>query len=284
MSGSGTPRAFRRLAARFKNLSRLTDMMRMETTLFKAALFAAFTFVASPMFAAELTDRDAHSTAPTGQTFDLRVLVVGSGSSHHFPRFFLAADSETLNAAGGIDAVATANMEEAVNLLPQADVLVFSGNHESYGSGAFQRAIREHAAAGKGIVLVHAALWRHPWEGYNDRFVGGGSGGHGFGEVEVTVTNANHPVMAGVPASFTVTDESYHHEFFGDAEVEVLAENGPDNQTRRPHASVWVVKDPETRIVCMTLGHDERAHSHPAYKKILTNAVEWVAAGPASQK
>lgn len=229
------------------------------------------------------------STAPMGQTFadsrsaeTLRVLLVGSGSSHDFPRYFLGTDSQTLRSAGRIETAATPNLDEALALLPQADVLVFSGNHPMYGEPPFQEALRKHASEGKGIILVHAALWNHNWEGYNQRFVGGGSGGHGFGDIAVAVTGTDHPVMKGVPATFAITDESYHHEFREDAKAEVLAENGPDDRTRRPHSSVWVVRDSETRIVCMTFGHDARAHDNPVYQAILTNAVRWVSQKPNS--
>lgn len=237
------------------------------------------------MRAAELP---ADSRAVLGQAFaepqaegTIRALILGSGDHHHFPRYFIGTDSATLRAAGGIDVAAALNLEEALSLLPKADVLVFSGNHGMYGEGRFQQALQNHAVGGKGIVLVHAAVWNHPrWEDYNKRFVGGGSSGHGFGEIEVSVKNADHPVMQGVPATFAITDESYHHEFRADADVKVLAENGPDDRTRRPHASVWVVNDPEARIVCMTFGHDGRAHDNPAYKTILINAVKWVAERP----
>ncbi|TLD71798.1 ThuA domain-containing protein [Phragmitibacter flavus] len=207
----------------------------------------------------------------------LRVLIVGAGSSHNFPKYFIGTDSETLNAQPGLETAATLNAAEALALLPSADVLVFSGNDGSFGSLTFQKALNEFADAGKGIVLVHAAAWSHPWTGYNQRFVAGASRGHGYGEFEVTVKQAEHPVMQGVPASFKITDESYHHEFLPGAQVEILAENAPDDKTRKPHASVWVVKDPKTRIVCITHGHAEEAHANPAYQTILTNAVRWVA-------
>jgi type 1 glutamine amidotransferase len=41
---------------------------------------------------------------------------------------------------------------------------------------------------------------------------------------------------------------------------------------------VWVVKDPKTRIVAITLGHADKAHANPDYRKLLENAIRWVAA------
>ena len=37
-----------------------------------------------------------------------------------------------------------------------------------------------------------------------------------------------------------------------------------------------MVKDPKTRIVCITLGHDDKAHDNPAFKTLLVYAVRWV--------
>ena len=225
--------------------------------------------------------------APMGQKFaepktanTLRILLVGAGSSHDFPRFFLGADAEVLRAAGGMDTAATPNLDEALALLPQADVLVFSGNHAQFGGATFQAALNKFADDGKGLVLLHAGVWRN-WRtetGFNQRFVGGGAKGHGHGEFEVTVKQPGHALMKGVPAMFKITDESYHVELDKDAPVEILAENAPDKVTKRPHPSVWVVKDPKTRIVCISLGHAVEAHGNPAFKTLLVNSVRWVGA------
>jgi type 1 glutamine amidotransferase len=127
-----------------------------------------------------------------------------------------------------------------------------------------------------GIVLLHAATWSHPWKGYNDRFVAGRTPSHGKGEFEVTITDAGHAVTAEVPASFKITDENYRIHIPDRSKVHVCAENAPDGDPQA-NPSVWVVKDPKTRIVCLTLGHDADAHDNPAFKTLFTNAVNWVA-------
>jgi type 1 glutamine amidotransferase len=40
---------------------------------------------------------------------------------------------------------------------------------------------------------------------------------------------------------------------------------------------VWTVQHPSGRIAVVTLGHDEAAHTAPAYKTLLANAVRWLA-------
>ena len=224
------------------------------------------------------------STSATGQRFleprrtheSLRVLVVGAGSSHHFPRDFIDADVATLSKTGA-DVIGTMNLAEALEAMPKADVLVFSGNHAQWGTPEFQKALHDFADAGKGIVLIHAATWSHPWEDYNKRFVAGETKDHGKGDVAAdSIRPANHPILKGVPQSFTIADESYHSVFFEKEGQTTLIENKPDGKSPDPHPALWIVNDPKARIVCYTHGHDDKSHAHEAYQTILRNAVKWV--------
>jgi type 1 glutamine amidotransferase len=85
--------------------------------------------------------------------------------------------------------------------------------------------------------------------------------------------------MAGVPATFNIRDESYNIEFTRPEGAEVLGtiprqNPKPGQTTILP--SVWVVKQPKARVVCIALGHDEHSHDHPAYQKLLLNSLKWV--------
>jgi type 1 glutamine amidotransferase len=86
-----------------------------------------------------------------------------------------------------------------------------------------------------------------------------------------------HPVLDGVPAEFTIYDENYRVELDPETPVEVLAMTSLEAPSNKAFPSVWVVKDPKTRIVAIALGHDNAAHSHDAYQKLLVNAVNWTA-------
>lgn len=209
----------------------------------------------------------------------IRALLVGGGSSHDFETYFHFTDSATLKAAGGIVTAYTSNADEAIAQLSNADVLVFSANHSSFGTAKFQNAINSFADAGHGVVVVHAAAW-YNWQdapAYNQRFVGGGARSHGRGEFTVYNREPSHPVMRSIPAEFEIVDEQYRVKLDPGADVEVLAETSPEAETKQAYASVWVVKDSKAKIVDIALGHDEKAHGNPAYKTMLVNAVRWVA-------
>ncbi len=245
----------------------------------KSLLLAAL----APLFLEQLPAQAPDSTEPMGELFadpqppkTLRVLLIGAGSSHDFPKYFLKADSKTLDAAGGMDVAFTPNLGESLKLLPQADVLVFSGNDKQFGTKEFQKALNDFADAGKGLVFVHAATWDHSdWPGYNDRFIDGKTPGHGYGEFEVTLKDSGTPITKGMPATFKITDENYRFKPGPGDKSTILAENAADGG--KAHQSVWIVKDPKTKIVCITLGHADEAHSNPAYQALLTNAVNYVA-------
>ena len=226
------------------------------------------------------------TTQAFGQAFgprkagQLRVLVAGAGSSHNFPAFFLGTDALTAKAAG-YDVASTPNLKETLALMPQADLLLFSGNHAQFGTPEFQKAIRDFAAAGKGIVLLHAATWYNwPLETkYNDEFVCGGARGHGHSDFTFTVTKPEHPVMKGVPATFVINDESYNVELTRPEGAEVLGtipRQNPKEGQSKILPSVWTVRYPGARVVCIALGHDEKSHDHPAYKQLLLNSLTWV--------
>ena len=51
---------------------------------------------------------------------------------------------------------------------------------------------------------------------------------------------------------------------------------GGGSRSGEEYPTVWIVKHPKAKIVGNTLGHDERAHGHEAYKTILRNSLEWV--------
>jgi type 1 glutamine amidotransferase len=225
-------------------------------------------------------------SAPSGEKFGevkpgtLRVLLAGGGSSHDFEKWFHQADSAILKSAGYAVAY-TANADEALALLPQADALVLSTNQKDFGTADFQEALRKFVADGKGVVVLHAGAW-YNWPkatGYNDKFLGGGSRGHdALGKFTVTVQKPEHPVVKGVPATLEVEDELYLMLPEGDLKWEVLATTSTSKKTGQEHASIWVVPQAgKGRVVGIALGHDGRVHDLDAFKTLLVNAVRWAA-------
>jgi uncharacterized protein len=206
----------------------------------------------------------------------IKVLIVTGGGWHEFDRWFNKADTATLKAAGITSVHSTVSSNTAAMEIPNADVVLMSANAIGLDTPAFRKALFDHVAAGKGIVLLHSGAWHNwVWPEYDRDIVGGNYSSHdGEGRFEEHVVQ-KHPVTEGLPDTFSVVDETYHTvaDPAGPG-VDVLVE-AVRGQSKR--ASVWVTHNPKARIVCIALGHDGNSHNQPEFKKLLCNAVTWAA-------
>lgn len=204
------------------------------------------------------------------------ILIVGGGGSHDFERWFNLEDSRILSDAGA-NVRYTDNVEYIKEILPELDILYLS-NNQPLPDPELREAIFDFVESGNDLLLGHAATWYNwnDWPEYNQKLVGGGSQGHDeFGSFEVQVANADHPVMQSVPASFQITDELYYFKKDKNgSSVDVLAK-GVEPGTGDEFPVVWAVDYGEGKIVCVTLGHDDKSHRHSAYITILQNSLSW---------
>jgi uncharacterized protein len=217
-----------------------------------------------------------------------KVLIIGGGSSHNFAQFFGETDSAILGAAG-VSVNYTEDRDQVAAELGKADVAVVSVNRQFFDTPAYRKALFDFAASGKGLVMLHPGTWYGfaQWPELNAVIVGGGARGHDrIAKFSVNAVKPDHPIMKGVPASFEVEDELYYFNAEpdkvppGTAPIEVLAETSPSVKFKQPHPAVWITRHPAARIVGITLGHDQRVHDHPAFRKLLANAVKWAGRVP----
>lgn len=214
----------------------------------------------------------AHAKEP------IRVLMVGGGESHDFDTWYRGADVITLEKNGFAQVIYTDDVTQIMDHLPNIDVL-FLSNNQPIKDQATRQAIFEFTKAGKGLVLAHAALWYNwsDWPEYNKELVSGGSRGHDpYGAFTVNIVK-KHPVVKGVDKSFELKDELYYQEIDqAGPGLDVLA-TANNKETGKSFPSIFVVKNPDTRIVGIALGHDGEAHNIENYKKLVRNAVKWAA-------
>jgi len=211
------------------------------------------------------------------------VLIISGGSSHEFHKFFGETDSKTLEAAG-LTVHYTEDNAQATKELANADVAIISVNRTDFDTPEYRKALMDRIAAGKGVIMHHPGTWYgyKDWPELNMKVVGGGTRGHDkLGPMDVRVVDKRHPIMKGVSAEFGFADELYMMNAGGPPEgaskIQVLAETSVSVKSGERHPAVWITEHPKARIVGYTLGHDERAHDHIDYKKILINAAKWVA-------
>jgi type 1 glutamine amidotransferase len=140
---------------------------------------------------------------------------------------------------------------------------------------------------GKGLVVLHHAFCSYDsWPEYTN--IAGGRYHHyewtrdGITyphsrythdvTFQVTVVDRDHPVTKGVP-DFQITDETY-------GGTEILPTVHPLLSTGEPTSNSlvgWTNTCRNARVVTLTLGHDRNAWENPAFQKILSQAILWVA-------
>ena len=141
-----------------------------------------------------------------------KVLIVGGGSSHPYGPVYNTIDTGILDAAG-FSVNYTEDRDQAATELAGADVALLSVNRQYFDTPEYRKAVFDFAAAGKGIVLLHAGVWYMwpTWPDVHQQIIGGGTRSHDrIAPFSVNVIKPAHAVMQGVPASFTVEDELYH--------------------------------------------------------------------------
>ncbi|MGK6349845.1 ThuA domain-containing protein [Parapedobacter sp. DT-150] len=206
-----------------------------------------------------------------------RVLMVGGGGSHDFARWYGQEDTKTIESTGSYQVTYTEQPDSIPVYLKQTDVLILA-NNQPVGAKS-QAAITKFVEKGKGLLLLHAAVWYNweDWPAYNLNYVGGGSKSHEkLQEIKNFVVNPGHPITQGVPAKFEFVDELYRLVPDPTAKgIEVLV-IGQSKETDAVYPGVFTVKHKKAKIAGITTGHDEHSHQHEAYRTLLLNALKWV--------
>lgn len=180
----------------------------------------------------------------------------------------------------------------------------------------YRRRFLELVERGHGFVFLHHAIAGWPaWPEYGE-MIGGrflylpatlrgrprqDSGYRHDVEHEVRVLR-RHPVTEGVPERFRITDELYLHEVFED-DVEPLLASDHDFLASNFYSAARVVRDGRmfdnegwdhepgsnligwtrrqggSRIVYLQCGDGPSAYANPHFRRLLGNAIAWVAAG-----
>ena len=242
----------------------------MKKTLFLSLLF---TGILSLVVSCEPEQPPAEASSPASPN----VLIFGGGSSHDFDRWFNQEDINTLKEAG-ITAIYSDNPQVLSDALPDADILILT-NNQPLPDSSLRLSIFEHANAGKGLLLIHPAVWYNweDWPVYNEQLVGGGSRSHlPYGQFESRVVAPDHPIMAGVPSSFSLEDELYRFEANAQNDSLLVLAVGIDAENQIKYPIAWVLPHPTRRIVGITLGHDGYTHQSDVYQTILVNSVLWL--------
>ncbi|MCR9279817.1 MAG: ThuA domain-containing protein [Pseudomonadaceae bacterium] len=180
-------------------------------------------------------------------------------------------------------------------------------------SDRFKRRFLELLDAGYGFVFLHHAIAGWPaWPEYAEivggrflylpgelRGVARQDSGYRHGVDHTVSVVADHPITAGLPKQFDITDELYLYEVFEEDVTPLLASNYGfakenfysaarvvrdgkmfDNEgwEHEPGSNLigWCKTYGKSRIVYLQCGDDPIAYANENFQKLLSNAIDWV--------
>lgn len=171
------------------------------------------------------------------------------------------------------------------DLAKRWDAIVLYDMAEDLGEEE-RASLRAYVEAGGGVVSLHHAIVDYTaWPWWYENVTGGKyfvkeMPGHPPSrykdDVELAVYPAkgmaSHPVLRNVPP-LAVTDEAYKGMWHAPGIKVLMETESPDND--RP--VVYIGPHPSARVVYIQLGHGESTHRHPGYRRLVYNAIQWVA-------
>lgn len=99
-----------------------------------------------------------------------------------------------------------------------------------------------------------------------------------YGPMAVEVVAPDHPVVAGLPVRFELTDEPDEPEFADgrDPSVKLLVQTVKTYAGRsRPEAQAWVKTFGKGKIFATTFGHDLKCQQNDNFLRLLGNGIAW---------
>ena len=184
------------------------------------------------------------------------------------------------------------------DFLEKFDVIIMNSATGDVLTSAQQDAIQAFVETGGGLIAQHAmgdsslaGFW--PWweTQLGTEFISHPADPQ-FQTADVVTLAANHPVMEGLGAKFSHSDEWY--SFTGPVSGDVVVLAGLDESTYSPfnkvygvedlrmgpepsdHPIIWAKCPGEGKIVYSALGHKADAYDSEPHKTVLRNAMQWV--------
>ncbi|MFN7937748.1 MAG: ThuA domain-containing protein [Bryobacteraceae bacterium] len=167
------------------------------------------------------------------------------------------------------------------NLRPRYDVLVLYDSMQVIDDQE-RKTLVDFLEAGKGVVFLHHSLVDYcNWQWWYEEVMGGRwyqtedkppkwktRWKH---DVEQIVRPAvAHPVTEGVGVMH-IWDETYQGMWLSPKNQVLMRSDDPSSDG----PVVWISPFQKSRVVVIELGHGRSAHEHPAYRRLVQNAIVW---------
>ena len=153
--------------------------------------------------------------------------------------------------------------------LEKYDGLIVYANHDTI-SASQEKALLQFVKSGKGFIPLHCASWCFRNSAEVVELIGGQFKTHKYDSFPAVITQAEHPVMKGVPG-FVTKDETYVHDKLS-KNIQVLSER-VEGSHREPYT--WVQPYGKGRVFYTAYGHDENTFSNPGFIDLVRNGILW---------
>lgn len=213
----------------------------------------------------------------------LRVAVVTGGHSYDVVEF-----RQLFRAFAGVDAYVQ-HLEDWCSSSPEVraayDVVVFyimpfAGPFDEnlpWFAGKQRSALSELGSTSQGIFVLHHAILAFPdWQPWSE-MVGIAHrkfGYHWKGDPTTEVANPTHPITRGLPAAWSLADETYTMDEPAGPHVELLL------TTKHPvsmKANAWTNHYKNARVFCYQSGHGAPVYANDTFRTVVERGIRWVA-------
>ena len=158
-----------------------------------------------------------------------------------------------------------------------ADVIVIYQHPRCLSETKNQQQIEAFLQRGGGLVLSHFVLWNASAKVQGLLGLARGvDSQYKHKVVSLKLPEPRHPIMVGLPGSFTLADECYWRLQGDRSKVTALAtsdETIGDRLSAEP--VIWAYEHGKGRVVASTLGHFDWTFDDPYFRTILLRGIAW---------
>lgn len=160
-----------------------------------------------------------------------------------------------------------------------ADVIVLYQHPKCLSDAKHQQQIEAFLNRGGGLVLSHYVLWNASPALANLLGLAKGKDSHYKHKViTLKLPEPRHPIMLGLPDTFTLADECFWNLQGDRSKITALAtsdETVGEKVSAEP--IIWAHQHGKGRVVASTLGHFDWTFDDPLFRTILLRGIAWAA-------
>ena len=160
-----------------------------------------------------------------------------------------------------------------------ADVIVLYRHPKCLSDAKHQQQIDAFLNRGGGLVLSHYVLWNaSPPLADLLGLAKGADSRYKHKVITLKLPQSPHPIMHGLPGTFTVADECFWNLQGDRSKVTALATSDEIvGDQIRAEPVIWAYERGKGRVVASTLGHFDWTFDDPFFRTILLRGIAWAA-------